>query len=94
MSALLDPRGCLTEEGFAALDSAPPGRGPQEAAAHLAACPRCQRRYLARAGRDGAGIRLVPGKAEAPPLWRTFVIVVAALLLVATAIFGMRLIRG
>lgn len=94
MSAVFDARGCLTEAGFAALDAAPPGRGPQDAAAHLTACALCQRRYLARAGERGAGIRLVPGKAQAPPLWRTFVIAAAALLLVATAIYGLRLLRG
>ena len=85
MSALLDDRGCLTEAGFAALDVAPPGRGPAEAASHLAACARCQRRFLARGGEKEGGIRAVPGTAKAPPLWRTILIVMAALLLVGSA---------
>jgi hypothetical protein len=39
-------------------------------------------------------IRAVPGTAQAPPLWRTVVIVIAALVLVATAMVGMRLLAG
>jgi hypothetical protein len=94
MTGLLDARGCLTEAGFTALDAAPPGRGPAEAAAHLAACARCQRRFLARGGERDGGIRAVPGNAQPPPLWRTAVIVVAVLVLIATAIAGMRLLAG
>ena len=92
MTALLDTRGCVTEAGFAALDAAPPGRGPADVAAHLASCGRCQRRFLARGGAEAAGIRAVPGTAERPPLWRTIVIAAAALVLLVTAIFGVRLL--
>jgi hypothetical protein len=90
MTALLDARGCLTEAGFVALDAAPPGRGPADAAAHLAGCSRCQRRFLARGGTDAAGISAVPRKAVAPPLWRTIAVVFAVLVLVATAAIGLR----
>ena len=94
MSALLDGRGCLTEAGFAALDAAPPGRGPAEAAAHLATCARCQRRFLARGGKEIAGISARPGKAVAPPLWRTIALVFAVLALVVLALIGIRLLAA
>jgi hypothetical protein len=94
MSGLLDGRGCLTEAGLAALAKAPPGRGPDDAAAHLASCARCQRRLLARGGAEAGAIRATPTTVEAPPLWRTGVVVLTVLLLVAVAMVGMRLIGG
>ena len=94
MSGLLDARGCLTEAGLEALDDAPPGRGPAELAAHLAGCGRCQRRFLARGGADYGGIRAVPGPATRPPLWRTVLVAVAALLMLFSAIVGMRMLAG
>lgn len=94
MSALLDGRGCLTEAGFAALGAASPGQGPTEAAAHLAACARCQRRFLARGGLEAGGIRATPTQAVAPPLWRTGVVVLAALLLVVVAMIGIRMLTA
>lgn len=94
MSGLLDGRGCLTEAGFAALAKAPPGLGPADAAAHLAGCARCQRRFLARGGLEAGAIRATPTTVEAPPLWRTGVVVLAALLLVAVAMVGMRLLAS
>jgi hypothetical protein len=45
---LFDARGCLGDAGLDALLRSPAGRGPQELAAHLAGCPRCQDRLLAR----------------------------------------------
>lgn len=56
MNALVDRQGCLTEAGFRVLESAPPGRGPQELASHLAACGRCQQRLLS-GSREGAAAR-------------------------------------
>jgi hypothetical protein len=94
MSGLTDARGCLTEAGLAALATAPPGLGPAEAATHLAACARCQRRFLARGGEEAGGIRAVPGTATPPPLWRTAAIVVAGLLLLMAAIVTLRALRG
>ena len=94
MSALLDGRGCLTEAGFVALEAAPPGRGPAEAAAHVAGCSRCQRRFLARGGKEIAGISATPRKAVAPPLWRTVAVVFALLVLVALGMIGMRMLAG
>ena len=94
MSGLLDARGCLTDPGFAALDAAPPGLGPPELAAHLVACSRCQRRYLARGGEQGGGIRAVPGTATRPPLWRALLIAAAGLVLLFAAVYGIRLIAG
>ncbi len=94
MSALVDGRGCLTEAGIAALAAAPPGQGPPEAASHLAGCARCQRRFLARGGLEAGGIRAVPTQAKAPPLWRTGVVVLAALALAAMAMVLMRLLAA
>jgi hypothetical protein len=77
-----DAQGCLTPQGFAEISAAPPGRAPAELAAHLAACPRCQRRLLAEA-LPPAG---VPGRRyERPPVWRTVLVVVVCLLLVLMA---------
>ena len=94
MKALLDARGCLTDDGFAALQASPPGLGPPDAAAHLAACARCQRRFLARGDVEKGAIRAVPGKVEAPPLWRTLVVVAAVILLAVAAAATMRILIG
>jgi hypothetical protein len=94
VTTLLDARGCLTDAGFSALDAAPPGLGPADLALHLAGCGRCQRRFLARGGEKGAGIRAVPGRATRPPLWRTVVIAVAALLFLFSAVAAMRMLAG
>jgi hypothetical protein len=90
VTALLDARGCLTEAGFVALNAAPPGRGPADAAAHLAGCGRCQRRFLARGGQEVGGISAVPTRAVAPPLWRTVVVVFVVLVLAAAAAIAVR----
>ena len=94
MSALVDARGCLTDAGFTAVEKAPPGLGPPEAAAHLAACARCQRRFLARGDLKSGAIRAVPGTAERPPLWRTLVVVGAVILLVLATMATLRMVAG
>ena len=94
MSDLLDGRGCLTEAGLATLSAAPPGQGPPDAAAHLAACARCQRRFLARGGAEAGAIRPVPTHVVAPPIWRTGVVVLAALLMVVVAMIGIRMLTA
>ncbi len=38
--------GCLSDADLARLQSAPPGRAPEELARHLATCERCQQRAL------------------------------------------------
>ncbi len=53
-----DAQGCLTEVGIQTLLSAPAGRAPEELAAHLAGCSRCQDRLLAAS---------VPGPRRGPP---------------------------
>jgi hypothetical protein len=90
VTPLLDARGCLTEAGLSALDTAAPGQGPPEAAAHLAGCARCQRRFLARGGQEVGGISATPRHVVAPPLWRTIVVVVAVIVLALTAMIGVR----
>lgn len=92
MSALLDGRGCLTEAGLAALAKAPPGKGPADTPAHLASCARCQRRFLAAGGPQAGAIRATPTHAVAPPLWRTGLVVLAVLAVVALAATGLRML--
>ena len=95
VSALVDARGCLTEAGFAALDAAPPGRGPADAAAHLAACARCQRRFLARGGKEVGGDQRETGhrrwRRRCGARWRSCSLV---LILVAMALIGVRLLAA
>jgi hypothetical protein len=55
MSGLLDARGCLTDQGLAALAQAPVGQAPPEVATHLAGCPRCQDRLLSVERTAGGG---------------------------------------
>jgi hypothetical protein len=94
VTALLDARGCLTEAGLVALDKAPPGQGPAEAAAHLASCARCQRRFLARGGQDIGAISATPRTAVAPPLWRTVAVAIAVLVLALSILIGMRMLAA
>ena len=65
--ALREPSGCLTGAGLAALAAAPPGRGPDELARHLASCGRCQQRLLETERPTGVLFR--PRRTR-PPLWR------------------------
>lgn len=81
---LLDARGCLTEAGIDALAGAP-GLGPADLVAHLGRCARCQERVLARSAGHQAGAPRV--RKQAPPLWRTLVVALAALLMLAAALF-------
>lgn len=76
----LDARGCLTPAGLAALAEAPPGRAPQELAAHLASCAACQDRMLARMRAPGAR------RATRPPLWRTAIVVLALIVMLLMAL--------
>jgi hypothetical protein len=78
---LLDPRGCLTPAGLAALAQAPPGRAPEALATHLASCASCQDRMLARLRPPGE--RRVVSR---PPLWRTVIVVVALIAMVLMAL--------
>jgi hypothetical protein len=87
-SALLDAQGCLTEAGMRTLLAAPPGRGPEALAVHLAACGRCQDRVLA-AGVPGPRTG-APGRV-APPLGRMLLLV--GLILVSMLLFFVSLHR-
>lgn len=90
--AFLDSRGCLTEAGFVVLEGAAPGRAPAEVVAHLGRCARCQERTLARsAGLSPDAPRV---KKQAPPLWRTVVVLVAALVLLVSVLMMLRHVRS
>ncbi len=88
-ATLLDAQGCLTEAGMHAILAAPPGRGPEALAAHLAACGRCQDRVLA-AGVPGSRAG-APRPHVAPPLGRMLLLV--ALILVSMLLFFVSLRR-
>ncbi len=80
---MLDARGCLTDAGLDTLSRAPVGRAPAELAAHLAACQNCQERMLLRGSPRG------PQK-TAPPVWRVWVVVGAALFLLISVLMTLR----
>jgi hypothetical protein len=90
-AALTDAQGCLTQAGFARIAAAPPGAAPPELAAHLAGCPRCQRRLLATAVGPSAA---TGPRRERPPVWRTVVAVVACVLLVLIAMVTMQMLAA
>lgn len=98
MSALVDPRGCLTPAGMAALQRAPLGQAPDELARHLASCARCQARLL----EVGAGSEHRPAGRPAPAqgagapgrLWRPIVFIVAALAFALGALALMSFLRA
>jgi hypothetical protein len=81
VAVLLDAKGCLTDAGQAALESARPGQAPPELAAHVASCSRCQTRLLA-GGRLALAMRI---RKAPPPRWRLLAVLAAAVLLVLTA---------
>jgi hypothetical protein len=77
---LFDARGCLSEEGLAALRRAPVGQAPAELAAHLASCARCQDRLLV-----GERLEATEKKARPAP-WRNVTLVLLALLMTLVAL--------
>jgi len=83
---LFDARGCLTPAAFARIAAAPPGRAPAELAAHLASCPRCQRRLLADSDSGGTPA----SRPSPPPVWRTALVMIVAVLLVMIAVGMLR----
>jgi hypothetical protein len=92
-AALFDAHGCLNANGLESVRNTAPGRAPDAAAAHLAGCARCQRRLLT----DGAPGALHAGKPRPttpPPLWRTGIVVVAAVLLLLCALATVRYLNG
>ena len=92
-SKLLDVHGCLSAAGIAAVRNAAPGRAPDEAARHLAHCARCQRQVLT----DGGPGSLYSGKprpTQPPPVWRTAVVALGAVLLLLSILATIRWLHG
>jgi hypothetical protein len=89
--ALQDLRGCLTEAGFEVLARSAPGRAPAEIVTHLARCARCQDRTLARSA--GLAPDAPRVKKQPPPLWRTVLVLVAALALLASVLMMLYRVR-
>jgi hypothetical protein len=85
MSGLLDARGCLTDAGLAALADASPGTAPAELAQHVAACARCQDRWLRLASPETGKPRLTPQEA-ARRRWGMTVITLGILLFALVAL--------
>jgi len=75
---LQDARGCLTADGFAALERAPPGGAPADVAAHLAGCDRCQQRWLSRLRAETGPPAGRPRPATRSP-WRNLILVLVGL---------------
>jgi hypothetical protein len=84
-SGLVDGRGCLTAEGVRVIAGAPPGGGPPELAAHVAACARCQDRLLAESA--GSATRR---RARPPSPWRTVAVAGGLVLLLVLAFLVVR----
>lgn len=82
-AGLREGSGCLTEAGILAFREAAPGKAPQELAAHVAGCDRCQERLLAADAppRRAGGAR---SRSIAPSLGRTLLL---AALVLATMLF-------
>ena len=64
MSELFDARGCLTQDGLAALSGTVPGAAPPELARHVSACARCQELWLKSASAAPRTPRLTPAEAS------------------------------
>lgn len=79
MSGLVDARGCLTEDGLAALASASPGAAPPDLAQHLASCARCQDLWLKSAALTAVRPRITP-EDTARRRWGMLAVVVGVLL--------------
>jgi hypothetical protein len=83
-----DAQGCLTPEGFRALEQAPVGRGPAELADHLSRCSRCQNRFL-------SGFKETPRRiGRTPSLWGAFIALGIALLLTLLALVAAHRFAG
>jgi hypothetical protein len=97
VSALVDPRGCLTPAGMAALQKAPVGHAPAELARHVAGCGRCQARLLAASAgaehRAGEAASRAGGPGASGRLWRPILFIVAALLFALGALALASLVR-
>lgn len=90
MEALTDARGCLTDAGLAALETAPIGGAPASLTSHLAACARCQERLLLR----GVGSSSRRRPRTRPPAWRIVLVLGLALLLAVVALIAARSLSG
>lgn len=91
--SLLDTHGCLNAAGFEAMRNAVPGSAPAEAARHLAGCARCQRRLLT-GGAPGALYSGKPRPTTPPPVWRTAVVALGAVLLLLSILATLRWLTG
>jgi hypothetical protein len=82
---VLDPRGCLTDAGLAVLAEARPGGAPPELAQHIAACARCQDRWLQSESKEPARPRATPEQA-ARRRWGMLALVVGMLVFALLAL--------
>jgi hypothetical protein len=95
VTALTDARGCLTDEGFAALARSRPGEAPAELAAHLAGCARCQDRVLKSAAGADAARRPRGGERSARHRWGQLARVIGVLLIAIVGLLAtLAFVRG
>ena len=95
MTALTDARGCLTDEGFAALARSRPGEAPAELATHLAACARCQDRVLKAAAGAEAASRPRGALRSAGHRWGMLALVIGVLLVAIVGLLAtLAFVRG
>lgn len=86
--------GCLSAAGVAAFRNAPPGGAPEDIAAHVASCARCQERLLEAAvprPRDRTKGGPTP---RAPSLGRTLVLAALTLAALLVALLTLRQLAG
>jgi len=89
------PTGCLSQAGLAAFRDAPPGAAPEDIAAHVAACARCQERLLEAAAPRSRGRAKGQGpRPLAPSLWRTVILAVLTLVALLVALLTLRRLTG
>lgn len=96
MPDLLDPGGCLTSAGLAALSAAPPGRAPEDLARHVAGCRACQRRWLESSlSAEERARRSKRPKADARArLWRMTILALLSLALALGTLLTLRFLMG
>ena len=94
-SSHFDSTGCLSPAGVAAFRAAPPGGAPEDIAAHVARCARCQDRLLEAdaPGAPGRPKRRGP-KPLAPSLWRTVLLAALTLAAMLIALLTLRRLAG
>ena len=89
-----DASGCLTASGVAAFREAPPGGAPEDIAAHVARCARCQDRLLEVAAPRSRGRAKGRPTPLAPSLGKTLLLAALTLAAMLVALLTLRQLAG